>query len=665
MRLNDQVSEAEITAARERLDAAKEYYEVVKNNAKDLLDKEAAKQELAKAQLDVLNAEIELRNVINKQQEQELQAEQDLIDLSRAKLDLEQAMLASSLRQSGLSKDLADTYAQILTTSQRIENIDREISIAKRAGDERKVLDLQKQRIDLEQEYLDNVESVNEALQGIAENLASSVSPSDDLLASMYALRRASEELGADLSDTLATGFSAWIDSATSMANRLKDIESIMYDSSIVSQNYAARISDIANSAYDVATSMLTFGKATDRTTDAMLKSVDASKRVSDFYQGLAADAEDAAKSIASLLAELDSADIDKIFKDLDLKSIDISGFSNAANAISDAIDSALFFDTDATSEQRRKIVDFFRGLEDDFKDAEGRLRKVLTSDIYDPQVVSKAVDEYRRLGQEIASRTNLSLRDVLDTGLLRSVGDKLNDDAEQFRVKAKRAALQASIVFDEYMSLVEKKAKEMGVSTEKLIDTIKTINTSINPFAGISVSDIDSIASAIRKGIAGVVDVASKIPESVSNLSGIISTRLMDAVGNVASAVESSIESINYLVDNAISAISRLVGELARIRATKINIDVATRVQNQVITPKVDTTFISDAVSQAVTDAIRRAAESMAIEPKVIFNGEITEAPGLTEIADEVMPRVLSAIREELERRQAIGTVNQAGSVC
>lgn len=665
MRLAGEAAKAEIETARERLSAAREYYDTVKKNAGDLLDKEKARREIASAALDVLNAELDLRNLLKKQREDEIQAELDLINLSRAKLELEQAAISASLKRSGLAEDLADTYSQILIASRQIENIDKEISIAKRTGDERKVIELQKQRIDLETQYLNNIDSANKALQGMVENLASSISPSEDLLASMYALSRASESLGVNVSDVIATGFSAWIDSATSMADRLRDLESMMYDSDIVAKNYAARIADISDSAYGVVDSMLAFGDSTSKVTDAMLKSVDASKRVSNFYDQLASGAEDVANSISSLFNELNSEDVNKIFKNLNIDTIDVGGIYDAAKSISDAVDTALFFDTDATSEQRKKIVDFFSGMESDFKDAERRLRKVLVSDVYDPQVVSRAVDEYKRLGQEIAGRTSLSLRDVLDTGLLRSVGSKLNDDAKQFRAKARRAALQASAVFDEYMDMVEKKAKEMGTSTDKLIDVIKTINMSINPFANVDAQGISSISSVIQKGIDGIVNSAAKVPESVTKLSSLVSGELLAAANRITSVVSGSISSINMLVETSLMAISRLIDELSRLRATRVDIDVSARTSEQVIMPKVDTSFVSDSVSQAVTDAIRRAAESMAIEPKVFFNGEITEAPSLSEIADDIMPKVLSAMREELERRKAIGVVNQAGSVC
>jgi len=635
LELDGKVREASVFSARERLRLAREYYASVVEYASGLLDKEEARRVVANARLKVLEAELGLDSAIKKQKSDALANAQAELDLEMKRLDLYRAQLKSLLTRHGVGDSLAGSYVEALTYAKELAIINRKIANANQAGDMSKVIDLQRRRVELEGKYLSNIKAVRAGVTDLISAMAKSITPSRGLYESLRSLAITSERFNADVEKVVSVGFKQWVASASDVADSLSQIETEAYGAGYAQSMYASRLANISDEAARASDAIVGLGASSLDAAAALRSGADAASSASKAYHDMASSARDAAGRIRDALSGLNDKRIDKI---LGISGADkakiLDDVKNFGMSISDAIDRFFAFNDNITPEQKRALVSYFKSLEDNLYSSERKLADVLSSSSYDPKVVSGVVENYKKTAEEIARRTDIEVGDILDTGLLARVGDKLYRDASSFDAKAQRAAAQASSMFDAYMDVIKKKADELGVSTEDILRSMKSIGQVVDPFANVDASRAELVAKKITRAVGSVA----------STVSGVVGT---------------SVSTINDLVDGAISAIDRLVQHISEIGSRSINVKVNVEPSTPAtIVPKVDAGVLSDAVGQVVADAISRAAANMSVEPTVNFNGEINETPELGEIAREIMPRVLDAIRDELDRRRALGAV-------
>jgi len=451
---------------------------------------------------------------------------------------------------------------------------------------------------------------------------------------------RMAQKFGGDGASVLSDAFTSWIQGSTDLADSLKELETELYGASIANANYAERMWYVAKSVDDAVRSFAGVNNASMISAETLKSGYRAALEAASAYGDLSDSLQDAADAIKSLLDELSTEKADKFFEKVKGDIVQIADRYKRTGEIADSVKSELFFHhPELSAEERQEIVDYFSDLEKTLKSSEAEMRKALYSDNYDPDVVRAAVDSYKRAAQEIAKRTDLSMSEIVDEGLLTSVERKLESDAAKMDSQARKAARIAAASLDAYIAVIRRKASELGVSTEEMLKAVGSMGGN------------DLAATIVDPG---------KIDDAVQHVLDGSKTIIDGLVGYVSAARDA----IAQIVADVKAAVSEMASSLNDV--TGVSVDQAK--SKRAVAPvevSVDTKSIEAAVTNSVAAAIKAAAESMKVEPTVVFNGEIQETPELRAIADAIMPDVMTAIRNELDRQRALGIIPKPSSAC
>ena len=630
---------SEVELARQKLVLATEYLNKVREAAGQMSDTNKANEAVESAEIARLQAEVGLQDKINQEIERGFEIRAKALDLESKKLDLEQAAVSRTLVEVGATRGLADTYAKLVTTQQRLSILQRRLQLARDRGDESAVVDAQEQLVSLSAEYASNLESARSGVSELAKRIVGTVAPAKSVSEYFLEIGRLSSGFGKRaVFSGMASALSQWADASLNTVNAMRNLDSVTGASVATTERYVRSLEGIAGAVWDGAEQLRSLAGSVDVVAGGFKRSSEIFSRVASEYNKMASQISRARDSVMSVWRGLTANRAASAFAEYanDIGKVAVRGTYKAFGDLSQALRNGINSIGLSVPEGAKKdITVYFEDLATRFERSKKILNDALRTGVYDPDALAKAAQDYAEIGKKLAEKTDLRPEDIIDTNLLGKVGDMLSDDEERMRAKAKHAAEQAKVTIEEYMSVLAELAKKWGTSIDHISEIIGNVGHAANPFADVSVEDVKSKGDAI-------------IDYYYSFLNAILKYRI---TGNPLAGMMASIK---QGVEDMVNTVNKSLASLSRTIAMKVSTSLDIRVGTLTL-PPIDAASLASSVGSVVSSAIVDAASRMSINPVVNFNVEEVTSPELEEIARKVTPEVVEAVRHELDRRKAV----------
>jgi len=256
MQLAGEAAQADVEAAKKRLEAAQQYYDTVLANYSKMADAEAAEKKLADARLSLLRAELDLRRSIESAFITQINAEKEL-----AGIEAEIAAAQLKLRGQEKAADVALAQERLNAAKQYYEELRKHYADAKIGEEERKqleqaMLDVLNAELDLRKAEQDAIRAEVEEERKRIDLAYKRLELDRSTIAAWLEAKGINKELASDYARALTYARELnLLEREIANAKKAGD-ESALLDLQIKRTNAASDYLDIVKSINDAVTSM-------------------------------------------------------------------------------------------------------------------------------------------------------------------------------------------------------------------------------------------------------------------------------------------------------------------------------------------------------------------------------------------------------------------------